>query len=195
LAFHLAKLDFKTPYSTTEKTDLELINEYKQRGDLEVLGQLYGRYTHLVYGVSLKYLKDRDESKDAVMSIFEELIEKVKKFEIHNFKSWLHVTTRNYCLMELRSKKRQPEEMPDTFMEIPDISHHEDKRALENDLTRLEECIEQLKDEQKQCVRLFFLNKKCYKEIEAITSFPQKKVKSYIQNGKRNLKTCMEDGE
>jgi RNA polymerase sigma-70 factor (ECF subfamily) len=59
----------------------------------------------------------------------------------------------------------------------------------------LEKCIETLGDEQKQCVKLFYLQEKCYKEITESTGFDMNKVKSYIQNGKRNLKICMEKNE
>ncbi len=86
-------------------SDQDLVEKYRASGDLEVLGVLYDRYIHLVYGVSLKYLKDREESKDAVMGIFEKLIADLKKHQVGNFKSWLHVMTKNFCLMKLRSSK------------------------------------------------------------------------------------------
>src|SRR5512137_2458806 len=96
---------------TSIKSDDELINAFSTSGDLEVLGELYSGYMHLVYGVCLKYLKNRDESKDAVMQIFEKLIVEIPKQRIENFRSWLHVVTKNYCLMQLRSQKTQGEHL------------------------------------------------------------------------------------
>src|SRR5438045_7077348 len=90
---------------TTPKSDNELISLYKQRNDLSVIGELYSRYTSLVYGVCVKYLKDRDEAKDATMQLFEKLIDTLKSHEIDNFKSWLYVSARNHCLMQIRGKK------------------------------------------------------------------------------------------
>ncbi len=173
--------------------DLELIRQYKTSGDLEILGQLFSRYTSLVLGVCLKYLRDREEAKDTVMQIFEKLVQSLKEHNIENFKSWLYVTTRNHCLMSLRAKKGKfREELTPQLMESELFLHPEEEPGLEQNLTKLERCIEGLAEEQKQCVRLFFLEKKCYKDITGITGFDQNKVKSYIQNGKRNLKICME---
>src|ERR1700748_1081029 len=96
----------KSPKSPDDAADEKLLQEYRQRGDLAVLAALYGRYMHLVYGVCLKYLKDEEASKDAVMQIFEELITKASKHDVKQFKPWLHVVTRNFCLMQLRSAKK-----------------------------------------------------------------------------------------
>ena len=173
--------------------DLELIRLYKESGGLDVLGELYNRYMSLVYGVCLKYLKDRDESRDAVMQIFEKLIQTLKNHEVEHFKSWLYVTARNYCLMQLRASKGKIfEEISPSIMESDSLLHLEDEPAKEANLSKLEKCMEELGDEQKQCVKLFYLQEKCYKDITESTGFDLGKVKSYIQNGKRNLKLCME---
>lgn len=177
------------PYSA--QSDDELILLYKKEYDLEILGELYKRYTGLVYGVCLKYLKDREESQDAVMQIFEKLIKSLLEHEISHFKSWLYVTSRNHVLMQLRKKKTiSLENIPQSFMETGAAMHQED--ALEMNLTKLEKCIETLVEEQKACVSLFYLQSKCYQEINVLTGYDLKKVKSYIQNGKRNLKICLE---
>lgn len=174
-------------------TDNELIDQYKKSGDLTILGELYRRYMTLVYGVCLKYLKDREESRDAVMQIFEKLITIVRDHDISHFKSWLYVTSRNYCLMQLRSRKgRQYEEISTQFMESDSLAHLEEEPEIESNLSKLEQCIEQLVAEQKHCITLFYIQQKCYKEVAALTGFDDSKVKSYIQNGKRNLKICME---
>lgn len=174
-------------------TDSELLNYYKKNGELSYLGELYGRYQSLVYGVCLKYLKDRDESKDAVMQLFEKLIQTLRNHEVDNFKSWLYVTARNHCLMQIRARKGKfTQEFSAEFMENQLLLHPEDEPELEGNLTRLEKCIETLINEQKQCIQLFFLQEKCYKDIAQFTGFDLNQVKSFIQNGKRNLKICME---
>lgn len=174
-------------------TDSELLNHYKKDGELSYLGELYTRYQSLVYGVCLKYLKDRDESKDAVMQLFEKLIQTLRTHEVDNFKSWLYVTTRNHCLMQIRSRKGKfTHEFSSEIMENQLLLHLEDETELEGNLTKLEKCIETLINEQKQCIQLFFLQEKCYREIAQFTGFDLNQVKSFIQNGKRNLKICME---
>jgi RNA polymerase sigma-70 factor (ECF subfamily) len=174
-------------------SDVEIIEHYKNSGDLALVGTLYNRYMALVYGVCLKYLKDREESRDAVMQIFEKLMVSLKEHEITHFKSWLYITSRNHCLMALRARKgKMTEEIAADFMENGLVLHLQDEPEMETNLVKLEKCIEHLVAEQKDCVTLFYMQQKCYKEIVQITGFDNNKVKSYIQNGKRNLKLCME---
>lgn len=178
-------------------SDEELVEIYRQKGDMELLGQLYQRYTGLVFGVCMKYLKNEDDSKDAVMQIFEKLIVTLKEHEVNNFKSWLHVLTKNHCLMWLRSKKNTH------YKDIQEINfeknveltyhlHHNNEGHAERDLKNLKMAISSLPSGQKECIELFYLHEKCYKEIVDITGFELKKVKSYIQNGRRNLRIYME---
>lgn len=180
------------------KSDEELIADFSSSGDLEVLGELYYGYMHLVYGVCLKYLKDRDEARDAVMFIFEKLIIEIPKQKIENFRSWLHVVTKNYCLMEIRSRKSKDEKLNAwinesvIFMEDDQEMHPIDKEDRDMDAI-LNDCIERLKDEQKQCIRLFYYENRCYNEIASTLGLDENKVKSYLQNGKRNLKLCIEE--
>jgi RNA polymerase sigma-70 factor (ECF subfamily) len=174
-------------------TDQDLIRRYKESAELLVVGELYSRYMSLVYGVCLKYLRDREESRDAVMQIFEKLVSSLREHEIAHFKSWLYATSRNHCLMHLRARKgKNFEEITEAFMETGADLHLEDEAEMESNLSKLENCIETLVAEQKSCIRLFYIQQKCYKEIVALTGFDDNKVKSYIQNGKRNLKICMD---
>ena len=179
------------------KTDDELIEEFSASGDLEVLGELYSRYMHLVYGVCLKYLKEREESMDAVMQIFEKLVTDIPKQEIRSFRSWLHVVTKNFCLMHLRSKRSQDERIKEMvtegayFVENSVEMHPIDREDVNMDRA-LEDCIEQLNEEQKACIRRFYFDNKCYNDIAKEMGIDEKKVKSHLQNGKRNLKLCLE---
>jgi len=174
-------------------SDAELLSQFKATQKLEVLSELFVRYTSLLYGVCLKYLKNRDEAKDMVMQVYEKLPAKLNHHEITYFKSWIYITTRNECLMHLRSQKnRFGKEMDLSLMENELVLHQEEEPEMETNLTKLEFCISQLMEEQKECVRLFFIQEKCYKDITGITGFDSNKVKSHIQNGKRNLKICME---
>jgi len=183
-----------------DKTDEELLTEFRSAGDPEILGELYSRYMHLVYGVCLKYLKVREESQDAVIQIFEKLIVEIPRHNIENFRGWLHVVTKNYCLMQLRSDKSQSERISEwindhnVFMETVQDLHlldeDEDSKLMN---TALEDCIERLKEEQKKCIRQFYFENKCYNEISTDLDMDVKKVKSYLQNAKRNLKLCLEE--
>ncbi|SDE14786.1 RNA polymerase sigma-70 factor, ECF subfamily [Mucilaginibacter pineti] len=183
--------NFIKPDKQGSSTDEELIGTYRKSGDVAVLGRLYEKYMPLVYGVCLKYLKDEEAAKDAVMGIFEELVIKVKQHEINTFRSWLYVLARNYCLMQLRSAKKMELVNLDDVMEFTPLLHPEDNNR-EEVYKALERCIDKLTGGQKQSIDLFYLKEKCYKEIADVTGFSLNEVKSYIQNGKRNLKICLD---
>jgi RNA polymerase sigma-70 factor (ECF subfamily) len=183
---------FKSAIKVNDTADIQLLSEYRQSGDLEVLGKLYEPYMPLVYGVCLKYLSDEEHARDAVMQLFEELIEKAKRHEITHFRGWLYVLARNHCLMQLRSSKKMEHISLDGFMENSFVLHPDDAGTGEETIQALERCMEKLTVAQKQSVSLFYYDEKCYKEIAEQTGYTLNEVKSYIQNGKRNLKNCLE---
>jgi RNA polymerase sigma-70 factor (ECF subfamily) len=183
-------------HTLQQYSDDELLILYRSKGDLEILGELYKRYMVLVYGVCMKYLKNRDDSQDAVMQIFETLFRDIPRFEIRNFKSWLYGVSRNHCLMKLRkdvaARNRHNQIASGVFMESTAILHPIEETDDVDLQERLKVCMEQLKEEQRQCIELFFYQQRCYKEIAAALHYDENKVKSHIQNGKRNLKICIE---
>jgi len=166
---------------------------YKQSSDLKVLGELYQRYMELVFGVCLKYFKDSETAKDAVMQIFEELVVKLKKHEVQHFKGWLYQLAKNHCLMQLRSRKNlKTVDLDPSLMQSEEPVHLNGVLEKEEHLVKMEHCLGTLPEEQQQMIRLFYLEGKCYNEIVEITGTDWNRVRSHIQNGRRNLKLCME---
>ena len=173
--------------------DEELLRRYCTSGKAEELSVLSGRYVPMVYGVALKYLKNTDDASDAVIQIFEELLGKVLKYEILQFRPWLYSYVRNFCLQELRSRLRNiPVELTENFVESYDDFNLDYIREQEDRVRVLMLCVEALPEKQRISVRRFFFEERSYKEIEEATGFSMKMVKSFIQNGKRNLKQCLE---
>lgn len=185
-------MSFIKNINSSAATDQELVQLYKQDGDIRILSELYQRYMDLLYAVCLKYLKDPETAKDAVMAIFEELISKLLKHEVSNFKGWLYVVAKNHCLMLLRSQRQMPLVHDQEIMQLTENLHLNGVLDKEKHLVQLEKCIETLSPDQKQTVQLFYLQEKCYKEIAGITHTEWNKVRSLIQNARRNLKICME---
>lgn len=194
-------LFFKKKHKPESETDF--LRDYRHTGELAILGKLYEPHMEMVFAIAMKYFKDEEEAKDTVMQLFEELIPKLRQYEVENFKAWLGMVTRNYCLMELRKKpveisnfnpteNDEDENTSNNFMEIFTSEHHTDSLDTEQNLTKLEDCVKTLNLEQKQSVELFFMQEKTYQEVAQLTGFEINKVKSYLQNGKRNLKSCME---
>lgn len=169
------------------------MQQYKRTTDLQVLGALYQRYMDLIYGVCLKYLKEPEDAKDAVINLFEELVAKVQKHEIENFRSWLYQVAKNHCLMRLRSAQKTVIVKMDTgVMQSEENVHLDGVFEKEEHFKQLEYCLAQLVTEQRQVIELFYLEGKCYNEIVEQTGLDWNKVRSFIQNGRRNLKLCME---
>lgn len=181
-------------HSIKNLSDAELISLYKKSGTQSIIGELYERYTHLVFGVCLKYLKHHEDARDASVDIFEQLLTKLKSHEVSNFKSWLYTVSKNHCLMQLRKGKNHIE-LHDDVSEIVEI--HTDLHLIsvnekEEQLSQLEEAITQLDDDQRRCVEFFYLHELSYHQIMEKTGFTFKEVKSFIQNGKRNLKIALD---
>jgi len=180
------------------KSDAELLVIYRINQDKSIIGELFNRYTHLVYGICLKYLKNDHAAREAVMQIFEKLLTDLQEHEISHFKSWLYTVSRNHCLMELRKYKASKEqyekflqESATENMESDDFSHlNEENRSVKRH-QRLHEALKKLKKEQETCVRLMYLENKSYREVSELTGYNMKEVKSYIQNGKRNLEKIL----
>ena len=189
-------MPFLKNISSTNQSDAELASAYKHSDDLKILGELYQRYMELVYGVCLKYFKDPERAQDAVMQIFEELVLKLKKHDVENFRGWLHQVAKNYCLMQLRTPKNlKTVELPPLLMQNEEDVHLNGVMEREENFEKLEKCIASLPDEQKTMIKLFYLDGKCYNEIVEITGLAWNHVRSSIQNGRRNLKICMEKQE
>ncbi len=189
-------MSFIKTISNPSVTDSELVVMYKQSGNLEMLALLYQRYLDLLYGVCLKYLKEPEQAKDAVMAIFEELALKLRRHEVENFKGWLYTLAKNHCLMQLRSAKHlHTKELDPERMQLTEDVHLNGMLEKESRLNGLEKCMETLSAEQKTAIELFYLHEKCYKEISEITGTEWNKVRSLIQNGRRNLKICMEKSD
>lgn len=180
-------------------SDQSLLEIYRKTTDRAVIDVLFRRYAHLVMGVCLKYLKDEEAAKDALMTIFEQLMAKIRIFEIQNFNGWIYRLSKNYCLMELRSKQTQKKrhrlwENEQNVAENmgQDLNTWEEEMRFEQKLKRSKAALEKLKPAQKQCIELFYMQERSYKEISKITGFSVKKVKTSLQNGRKNLqKICL----
>jgi len=172
-------------------TDQQLMAKYQADGDTGWLGLLLSRYTLLLFGVAMKYLKNEEEAKDAVQQVFLKALTEIPRYHVTYVKSWLYMIAKNHCLMVLRSKgqlrpldeQRETEESEDALATI------EDRERL---LDRIDEAVNELKPDQQTCIRLFYLEKMSYQEISAKTGYTLLQVKSHIQNGKRNLRIILQ---
>ncbi len=174
-------------------TDAQLLQNYAADGNSKWMGILLERYTLLLFGLCMKYLKNEEEAKDAVQQIFLKVLSEVLKYKIDYFKSWLYMVAKNHCLMRLRGKQTK---LKTHLHEGFEVASPEDKESdlLQNEKTfnLLEQALTELSQEQEQCVTLFYMQKKSYLQISQQTGFSLLQVKSFIQNGKRNLKQALE---
>lgn len=181
---------FRKRITYHQLSDEELVLNYRNEGSGEIIGEIYKRYGHLVMGTCMKYLKNRADAEDMTMTLFEKLPHKLGNHTIERFKSWLYMVTKNECLMLLRKKGHLSSELTKE-LEAKDELHAVEAKEVQYEL--LEEAIKGLKEEQRKCIELFYIESKSYQEITSLLQLDTKKVKSAIQNGKRNLKLILEN--
>ncbi len=176
-------------------SDTELLAHFQRTGRPDDLVPLYQRYGELIYGWCLRYLRTPQRAEDAGAEIFTELLRKLPKHEVTNFRAWLQTLVRNHCLMQLRKEKRDPVQIP--AVPLMQSGGWEHLRSEETDgpvdTRPLHHCLNQLRAEQRQCIRLFYLTDGAsYGSVAAQLNLSVGQVRSHLQNGRRNLKICLE---
>jgi RNA polymerase sigma-70 factor (ECF subfamily) len=184
-------LFLKRKYDFNSQSDQELLSFYKLKEDNQVIAEFYERYSHLVFGLCMKYLKNVQNAEDLTIELFADLNEKIKKHEISHFKSWLYTTTKNSCLMVLRKKNFKTSSFEEQFENKAEDENLSSKEILELRLDALENALQELSKNQSLCITAFYLQKKSYDEICKSQNLTLNEVKSHIQNGKRNLKIIL----
>lgn len=181
-----------SPSQLKSKSDEELIQLYQQSGDNQWLGVLLERHTLLLLGIAMKYLKERSKAEDAVQQVFIKTITHFPATPVQNFKGWLYILMRNHCFGELRNPTYHAPEEALAYVAAPESKTHAELMSDEIMRQRMHEAIENLNPEQQVCIRLFYIEERSYKEIMEHTNFSFDQVKSYVQNGKRNLKIALQ---
>ena len=194
----------RRPKSPAELSDEELLARYRREGEVADLGALYERHMPAVFAICRRYLRPDEDAQDAVMQLFEKLVVTLRQHEVSNFPAWLHTTARNHCLMQLRARQRAGPESGPLVLHFPDAAAVElapathladdadDLALTEERLQAMEHALAELPEGQRRCLELFYLQKKCYREIADETGYDLGLVKSHLQNGKRNLKRSLE---
>lgn len=173
--------------------DEELLLQYKNSGGSLYFGELYNRYIPMIYGVCLKYFRDEDKARDTVMQVFENLLPKISQYNIAVFRTWIYSVVKNQCLQVLRKENREISvDFSENYMEFDEILHLLEEEADEERMDALKDCLEKLPEQQRMSIKCFFMEEMSYAEITDTTNYSLNQVKSYIQNGKRNLKICIE---
>ena len=186
----------KSPKKETLEDGM-LLSTYRQSGDPALVGTLFERYSLQIYSICKGYMKDEDSAQDASMEMYEYLLGELKKYEIENFRNWLGRATRNFCLMRIRKEVAQQKKATlfkadlGSFMENEDDLHLSGENGDDSEGS-LYEALGNLNEKQRNCIELFFLKKMSYDEVVAATGYSMNEVKSYIQNGKRNLRLILE---
>lgn len=182
----------KNSHKIQDLSNEELLNSFVATNDMAFFGELYKRYIPKIYGLCLKYLGNTESARDAVMDIYQLVSEKIRNYEIDNLNAWLYSVAKNHCLQVIRKEKRTIfVNIDDSSVETESFFTHTDEAQTPEEIAALEYCMNTLSEEQKTSVKLFFFEEKSYADIVEIAGYALSKVKSYIQNGKRNLKTCI----
>jgi len=189
--------DFLHSIGLGELSDEELLDRYKRSSDQKWMSQLFGRYVRLIYGVCLRYSPDVREAEDHTMEIYEKAVNKALTHNVKSFKSWIYVLSKNHCLEKIRKMTgKRMVNLPSSFMQLSTEMHLMDETSdlqeRETKLTYVEECMERLGDLQRTSIDLFYYKNKTYAEIAGLIEDEVSQVRSYLQNGRRNMKKCLE---
>jgi RNA polymerase sigma-70 factor (ECF subfamily) len=171
----------------------ELLQKYKETKNLEVLTELYQPYMPLIYGTALKYLRNQEAAEDVVMDLYEKISKKILTSDIQAFNAWIYMVAKNHCLEILRKRKRISDKENEAFVVYSSQVYHPDSDISETTLGVLRHCIDGLDALQKACIEMFYYQKKSYVEIAKDLKLDYNQVRSRIQNGRRNLKICIDD--
>jgi RNA polymerase sigma factor (sigma-70 family) len=183
------RIRFLWPKKEVQLSDQELIEEYKRTSNSWYAGELFRKYNQLITAVAYNYMQNNVDTEDAVMEVFEIILRDLQHHEVSNFKTWVYSVTKHLCLKKL---KKNPLEVTDVEQALRNMAAEENPQSeavkLEEQLEKLQEALLRLSEEQKKCIELFYFKEKSYKEVSDLTGYSVNEVKSYLQNGKRNLK-------
>ncbi|MBI3510301.1 MAG: sigma-70 family RNA polymerase sigma factor [Bacteroidetes bacterium] len=183
------RIRFLWPKKETQLSDSELIDQYRRTTNSWYAGELFRRYTQLITAVAYNYMQNNVDTEDAVMEVFEIILRDLQHHEVNNFKTWVYSVTKHLCLKKLRKDSMEVKDVETALRNLAaDESPKTEALQLEEQLEKLKEAVTKLSEEQKKCIELFYFEEKSYKEVSDLTGFSVNEVKSYLQNGKRNLK-------
>lgn len=186
------RLRFLWSSKEVKLSDQELIEQYKRTSNSWYAGELFQRYTQLISAVAYNYMQNEVDTEDAVMEVFEIILRDLQHHEVNNFKTWVYSVTKHHCLKKLRRDSMETMDVEQALRHVAiDETPKTEALRLEHQLEKLEDAVTRLSDEQKQCIELFYLKQKSYKEVADLTGYSVNEVKSYLQNGKRNLKGAL----
>ena len=183
------------PHTDASDADAALLARFRASGRDEDLLPLYERYAGFIYAIALRYLGTPERGADAGAELWEVLRAKLREHEVGNFKSWLHTLVRNHCLMQLRKEKRSPVQKASSDLMQTDALQHLNQEANDEavDTRPLHHCLKQLGEEQRRCIHLFYLREgHTYKSVAEELGLSVGRVRSHLQNGRRNLKICLD---
>jgi RNA polymerase sigma factor (sigma-70 family) len=183
------RLRFLWSKKETDLGDQELIEQYRRTSNTWYAGELFRRYTQLISAVAYNYLQNNVDTEDAVMEVFEIILRDLQQHEVKNFKTWVFSVTKHHCLKKLKQDSMEAIDVDQVLRNMAaDESSQTEAIQRENQLQKLQDAVDKLSQEQKRCIELFYMEQKSYKEVSDLTGFSVNEVKSYLQNGKRNLK-------
>jgi len=178
---------------TANTTDDQLIAAYKD-GDQRAFDVLFKKHLHRILGICANTLEQEEDCKDVTMDMYVVLRRELVRHEIHHFEGWLYTIVRNYCLKLIRERKQQQqmETLDGPWAAFLQETNNLQQQYQDEELMlNLKKAIQELKPDQKECISLFYLDGHSYKEIAEATGLSLNKVKSNIQNGKRNIRIAL----
>jgi len=165
-------------------------------GERHLYGALVDRYQRRLWWSCLRMLGDADEADEVVQESFVRAWERLGGFDpAHRFYPWLFTIARNRCLNALRRRRTWGFLSLSSGDDPPVLASREETaaRAEDAELARaLEECMEDLPDDQREAFELRHGEGFRYAEIAAALEVPEGTVMSRLYRARERMRDCLE---
>ncbi len=172
--------------AVAEETDFELLDRFRRHGDRAAFERIVARHRPWLHRVCARLLRSDEAARDATQDVFARVLNRLDTFRGDNFPGWLKAIAVNCCLNTIdRDKRWAPLEAAG---EAPaaDLGPELQLLRLEEGV-RARHLIARLPERQKIVFCLKYIDDCSYQEIERLTGFSNKEVKSFLQNARRNF--------
>jgi len=168
--------------------------EKAKTGDQVAFTFLLDHYWNEVYGFMLKRTQNETDSEDIVIETFSKAFDRIATYNPdYAFNTWLIAIAKNVHIDLLRKKKSSlfieiTDDEDQRAYNVPDSTPSaEDKLIKEQNLSRLLECIKQLKPQYQEVIQLRYFQELSYQEIANQLSEPLNNVKIKLLRAKKLL--------
>ena len=180
----------------TTANDQDLIAKVLD-GDTNAFSVLVNRYKDLVFSLSLKMLKNREEAEEISQDAFIKVYKSLHKFKGDSkFSTWIYKVVYNSCLDRLKQYKKNYALVPiDEFNEnqVKTLDNAFDALVSQDRKNAIQACLNKLPSEDSFLLTLYYFEEQSLEEISKIVGLTANNVKVKLFRGRKKLATILKE--